>query len=85
MMNEFGQQAIVSIFSHLIFIALAWWALQAIHFDKLLRPNRVFQARLLYILLSIFIGSSVSNFFLDYLQWSKQLPLIMQYIQMENI
>jgi uncharacterized integral membrane protein (TIGR02327 family) len=78
MMNDFGQQALLAIFSHLLFIALAWWALEAIHFDKLLRPNRVFQARLLYILLSIFIGTSVSNFFLDYLQWSKQLPLIFQ-------
>jgi uncharacterized integral membrane protein (TIGR02327 family) len=85
MINDFGQQALISIFSHLLFIGLSWWALQAIHFDKLLRPNRVLQARVLYILLSIFIGSTVSNFFLDYLLWSKQLPLIMQYIQLENI
>ena len=85
LINDFGQMALLSILSHLVFIALTWWALQAIRFDKLLRPNRVFQARLLYILLSIFIGSSVSNFFLDYLQWSKQLPLIVQLIQLESI
>ncbi|TWD99418.1 putative integral membrane protein (TIGR02327 family) [Neobacillus bataviensis] len=77
-MDDFGQIALVSILSHLIFIAIAWYALQAIRLEKLLKPNHVFQARLLYILLAIFIGSSVSNFFLDYLQWSKQLPLIMQ-------
>jgi len=76
MINDFGQIALVSILSHLVFIAISWWALQAIRLDKLLRPNHVFQAQLLYILLAIFIGSSVSNFFLDYLQWSKQLPLI---------
>lgn len=76
MINDFGQVALVSILSHLVFIALAWWALQSIRLDKLLKPNHVFQARLLYILLAIFIGSSVSNFFLDYLQWSRQLPLI---------
>ncbi|WHY77435.1 DUF1146 family protein [Neobacillus sp. WH10] len=76
MINDFGQMALVSILSHLVFIAISWWALQAVRLDKLLRPNHVFQARLLYILLAIFIGSSVSNFFLDYLQWSKQLPLI---------
>ncbi|XJZ27125.1 DUF1146 family protein [Bacillota bacterium Lsc_1132] len=85
MINDFGQQALLSILSHLVFIAIAWWALQAIQLEKLLRPNRVFQARLLYILLAIVIGSSVSNFFLDYLQWSRQLPLIMQYIRMEKI
>ncbi|WML46224.1 DUF1146 family protein [Neobacillus sp. PS3-40] len=85
MINDFGQMALLSILSHLVFIALAWWALQAIRLDKLLRPNRVFQARLLYILLSILIGSSVSNFFLDYLQWSKQLPLILQVIHLVKI
>lgn len=85
MINDFGQIAVLSIMSHLIFIAISWWALQAIRLDKLLKPNYVFQARLLYILLAIIIGSSVSNFFLDYLQWSQQLPLIMQSIQLEKI
>ncbi|MEH7545898.1 MULTISPECIES: DUF1146 family protein [Bacillaceae] len=77
-MDDFGQIALVSILSHIVFIAIAWYALQVIRLEKLLKPNHVFQARLLYILLAIFIGSSVSNFFLDYLQWSKQLPLILQ-------
>ncbi|MEH7505338.1 DUF1146 family protein [Neobacillus drentensis] len=79
MINDFGQIAVLSILSHLIFITISWWALQAIRLDKLLKPNHVFQARLLYILLAIFMGSSVSNFFLDYLQWSQQLPLILQF------
>jgi uncharacterized integral membrane protein (TIGR02327 family) len=77
-MEDFGQIALVSILSHLVFIAITWYALQAIRLEKLLKTNHVFQARLLYILLAIGIGSSVSNFFLDYLQWSKQLPLILQ-------
>jgi uncharacterized integral membrane protein (TIGR02327 family) len=78
MVNDFGQIALVSIISHLVLIAVSWWALQAIRLDKLLKPNYVFQARLLYILLAICIGSTASNFFLDYLQWSKQLPLMLQ-------
>lgn len=85
MITDFGQQALLSILSHLVFIAVAWWALQALQLDKLLRPNRVFQARLLYILLAVVIGSSVSNFFLDYLQWSKQLPLLIQLVLLEKI
>lgn len=84
MINDFGQIAVLSILSHVIFIAISWWALQAIRLDKLLKPNHVFQARLLYILLAIIVGSSVSNFFLDYLQWSQQLPLIMQLAQLEK-
>lgn len=78
MVTDLGQMALLGIILHLVFIALSWWALQAIQLEKLLRSNHVIQARVLYILLAIVIGSSVSNFFLDYLQWSKQLPFILQ-------
>ncbi|PLR94497.1 DUF1146 family protein [Bacillus sp. T33-2] len=81
MISDFGSQALVSIVCHLVFIALAWWALQALNFDRFLRANRVLQARVLYILLSIALGSIASNFFLDYLLWSQQLPLILQVIK----
>jgi uncharacterized integral membrane protein (TIGR02327 family) len=74
----YGQEALLSILSHLVFIAVTWWALQSINFEKFLRKNRVAQARMLYVLVSIVIGSIVSDFFLDYLFWSKQLPLIFQ-------
>lgn len=78
MISGFGHQALVSIISHLAFIAIAWWALQSLNFEKIIRGNHVFQARLLFILLAIVIGSIVSNFFLDYLLWSQQLPLLFQ-------
>ncbi|HWJ80322.1 MAG TPA: DUF1146 domain-containing protein, partial [Niallia sp.] len=45
--------------------------------DKFLRKNRVFQARVLYVLLAIIMGSLVGEFLLNYLIWSQQLPLIM--------
>ncbi|MFZ0443850.1 MAG: DUF1146 family protein [Bacillus sp. (in: firmicutes)] len=77
-MLGYGQEALLSILSHLVFIAVTWWALQSINFEKFLRKNRVAQARMLYVLVSIVIGSIVSDFFLDYLFWSKQLPLIFQ-------
>lgn len=76
MFVEYSQMALLNIIMHLVFIALAWWALQAVNFEKFLRKNRVMQARALYILVSIFLGTTVSNFFLDYLHWSQQLPLI---------
>ncbi|QQZ09205.1 DUF1146 family protein [Heyndrickxia vini] len=76
MVPEFGQQALLSIISHLFFIVLTFWALGALNFEKLLKPNRVIQARLLYVFITIAIGSAISNFFLDYLLWSKQIPLL---------
>lgn len=78
MIDAFGQQALLSILIHIVFIALSWWALQSLNFEKFLRKNRVFQARVLYVLLAIIMGSIVSNFLLDYLSWSQQLPLILK-------
>lgn len=50
MISGIGSFALTSIISHLTFIAVAWWALQALQFDKMLRANRVLQARVVYIL-----------------------------------
>ncbi|MFT4416368.1 DUF1146 family protein [Fredinandcohnia humi] len=76
MLAGFGYQALISIISHLIFITITWWALQSIRYEKIIKPNHVFQARVFLILITIAIGSTVSNFFLDYLLWSQQLPSI---------
>jgi len=78
MVADFGQQALISIIVHIFFFAITFWSLQALNYEKLLKPNRVFQARLLMIILTLAIGSSISNFFLNYLLWSQQLPLIFQ-------
>ena len=74
MFTVFGQQALLAMIVHVVFIIVTWWALQALNLDKLLRSNRVLQARVLFILLTIAIGSTVSNFFLDYLRFANQLP-----------
>ncbi|MCH1625158.1 DUF1146 family protein [Fredinandcohnia quinoae] len=74
MLAGFGYQALISIISHLIFMTITWWALQGIRYEKLIKPNHVIQARVLLIFITIAIGTTVSNFFLDYLLWSQQLP-----------
>ncbi|MFC3886438.1 DUF1146 family protein [Bacillus songklensis] len=76
MLAGVGQQAIMTLCSHLFFIVVTWWALQGFQIEKLMKPNRVIQARLLLILLTITIGSAVSNFFLDYLFWSQRIPTL---------
>jgi conserved hypothetical integral membrane protein len=76
MMTQIGYESLFSIISHLVFIGLAWWALSALNFEKMLKANKVAQARLLYILLAVALGTAVSNFFLDYFDWSRQFPYI---------
>ncbi|CAG9620155.1 DUF1146 family protein [Sutcliffiella rhizosphaerae] len=75
-MINFGVEALVSILSHLMFISITWWALQGIQYEKWMKKNKVVQVRLLLILITIAIGSTVSNFFLDYLFLSQRLPMM---------
>ncbi|REJ19845.1 MAG: hypothetical protein C6W58_04675 [Bacillaceae bacterium] len=71
-----GQQALISIIVNLVFIFLTWRALQALQIEKIIRKGRVVETRLLLILLTIAIASSVSNFFLNYFFWSQQLQYL---------
>ncbi|MGB3261075.1 DUF1146 family protein [Paenisporosarcina sp.] len=76
MYTQIGQQAILGILSHAFFIGITFFALRAVMIEKVVKKQHVFQVQLLYILLSIAIGSSVSNFFLNMSNWSKQLPFL---------
>jgi uncharacterized integral membrane protein (TIGR02327 family) len=75
-MPDYSQIALISMVVNLAFMIVTWWALQALNIDKLIKPGKVIQARLLLILLTIAIGSMVSSFFLDYFLWSQQLPML---------
>ncbi|MEV9640870.1 DUF1146 family protein [Mammaliicoccus sciuri] len=69
-MSTLGSNPLLAIVSHIFFIGISFYALQAILTQAVIRKNRVFQTQLLFILLSIAIGSTVSNFFLDISYWS---------------
>ncbi|MDS9472267.1 DUF1146 family protein [Sporosarcina pasteurii] len=78
MSSMFGFQPLLAIFSHIFFIGVSFYALQAIMPEKIIRKNRVFQAQILFIFLSIMMGWSVSNFFLEISYWSGRLPTLFQ-------
>ncbi len=67
-------QPLLAIVSHIFFIGVSFYALQALMPEKIIRKNRVMQAQLLFILLSIAIGWAVSNFFLEISYWSGRIP-----------
>lgn len=71
-----GQQALISIFSHIFFTGVAFYAMRAVRFDTWIRKQHILQAQILYIFLSIAIGTMVSNFFLNISAWSRQLPYL---------
>lgn len=76
MYEAIGQEALIGVLSHIFFIAITFYALQAFMLEKLFKKNKVFQVQLIYILLSIAIGSAVSNFFLQISNWSGKLPYL---------
>ncbi|RDY72301.1 DUF1146 family protein [Halobacillus sp. SY10] len=73
MEQYFAEEAILSMISHLIFIIITWRVLQSINFDAFFRKNKVFEARALLIIVTIALGTTVSNFFLDFIKWSNSL------------
>lgn len=72
-MISIGSMAIVSMISHVIFIYITWMAMQGINFEPLVRKNHVVEARIIIIFITIVIGSSVSRFVLEIIQWSQDL------------
>ncbi|WP_186576603.1 DUF1146 family protein [Aquibacillus kalidii] len=73
MLQTLAQDALLSIFSHILFIIITWRAIQSVNFDALIHKSRVFEARVLIILVTIVIGTTVSKFFLELIQWGQQL------------
>ena len=76
--SQMGQQAIIGIASHIFFIGVSFYALQALRLEQIFKKGRTFQIQVLYILLSIAIGSTVSDFFISFSSWSQQLPYLFQ-------
>lgn len=75
-MAQFGWNALLQIFSHFFFIIVSFWALQSLKIEHLIRKDQVTRARLLYVLLAVAIGLNVSNFFLDIVVQTKNIPFI---------
>lgn len=72
-MISIGFFSIISMLSHVLFIYITWIAMQSINFDYIVRKNKEKEARVLIIFLTIVIGTGVSNFVLNILQWSQDL------------
>ncbi|MBC5635644.1 DUF1146 domain-containing protein [Ornithinibacillus sp. BX22] len=76
-MLSIGQIAMMSIISHIIFIYITWRLIQTINFVPLIRKGRGMEARILILFLTIVIGTGVSRFFLEFLQWSLDLSYLL--------
>lgn len=72
-MISIGQEALISILSHIVCIILTWKVMLAINFEPIIRKGREVETRVFLLFIAIVIGSGVSRFLLDILKWSQDL------------
>lgn len=68
-----GVSGLISIVVSLVCIALAWWALQQIKLDLVVRHPKGPQGKLLHLLLAVVLGRFVAEFLIDYITWSQMI------------
>lgn len=73
-----GTEALLAIIVNLLFIIVTWWALTSIKWESIMKKGHVAQIRLFMVLLTITISSTVSSFFLDYLQYAKNITYLLK-------
>ncbi|WP_126428833.1 DUF1146 family protein [Brevibacillus marinus] len=78
MVGSVGVSALMYIILTIASIAASWWALQAFRFDLFVKKPDSAQAKLLQMLLSIFLGHGVTQFFMEYLGHSLLLQNLFQ-------
>ncbi|MCE5039286.1 DUF1146 family protein [Staphylococcus auricularis] len=77
-MEYLSQFAIVHLVLHVLCICVAYWALNALRLDQLFKKGYTLQVQVCMIFLAILLGTAVSNFLVDLLQYSTQLKYILQ-------
>lgn len=63
----------IKIYFYVFFVMLSAYTLTGVNFDKLMKKNKVWEARILVVSLSIIMGYIVTNFIFDFFSLSKIL------------
>ena len=75
-MEYVGQFAIIHLFLHVICICIAYWALHSLRLDQFFKKGYSTQLQVCMIFLAILMGTAVSNFIVDLLQYSTQIKYL---------
>ncbi|MBB5174056.1 DUF1146 domain-containing protein [Texcoconibacillus texcoconensis] len=73
MLQDLGQDAIFNISVTLAVLILVWWAIQSFKFDLFVKDPEGPKAKLLMILVTLALTHLVSQFVLNYFNWSLML------------
>jgi len=56
---------------YVVIVPLTIWALESLNINQFFKKNRYYQARILYLILSLGLSYLVVNFFYDFFTYSK--------------
>ena len=59
------------VFVYIVFVMLSAFALSAVNFEKFIKKNKVLETRILVMILSFISGYLLTNFLIDFLEFSK--------------
>lgn len=72
----FSQFALMHIILHILCIGLAFWVLQGVRIETLFNKGEIGRIRLVLIMLSILLGTSMSNFIMDIFRYTQEAALM---------
>ncbi|CAM4240181.1 DUF1146 family protein [Jeotgalicoccus halotolerans] len=72
----FSQFALMHILLHLLCISLAFWVLKGVSIESLFNKGETGRIRLVIILLSILLGTALSNFIMDIFRYTQEASLL---------
>lgn len=75
-MTSIGQMALIGMVSHVFFIWLTWRFMLKVNFDPIIRKGHANEGRVFLLFIAILIGTGVSRFVLDILQWSRDITYL---------
>nr|UMU04405.1 DUF1146 domain-containing protein [Staphylococcus aureus] len=77
-MDYIGQYAVIHLVLHVVCICIAYWALQSIRLDQFFKTGYATQLQVCMIFVAILLGTAVSNFIVDLLQYSTQVKYLIK-------
>ncbi|MCO4364168.1 DUF1146 family protein [Staphylococcus agnetis] len=77
-MEYLGQFAIVHLILHVICICIAYWSINALRLDQLFKKGYPKQVQVALIFIAILLGTSMSIFIIDLLQFSTQIQYLIK-------
>ncbi|MBI5973828.1 DUF1146 domain-containing protein [Staphylococcus devriesei] len=75
-MDYIGQFAVIRLILYVICICIAYWALNSLKLDNLFKKGYTTQVQVCLIFLAILLGTAVTNFLVDLLQYSTQVKYL---------